>query len=358
MVLFVPMLGLFLLVTPALRRHLAGPAFWLFALTAALGGLPILLWNMHHDWVTVQHTRGHAGLQQGPSIHWLGPFNYLALQAALLLGYWFVVWVCALWAYRPGQSTARVGFLWWMSLPMFVFFALFSLKNGGGEPNWPITAYLSGMVLAAAWLADFLTQASPGPFAPGVILRRAFFACFTALGLVLSILVHDMRLARPLLTRLAGPPTREQPLPLRGVDPTCRLKGWQTLARAVDNARAELHEQGIDALVAAGNWALPGEIAFYLDDQPIVYCLGSELGDRHSQYDLWRPNPLADGERFLGRTFILVGIKPSKVAGAFERMEPERMVWHFEGDQPVALWTYCIGHGYRGLGSGQQSKRY
>ena len=39
-------------------------------------------------------------------------------------------------------------------------FLLFSVKTGGGEPNWPVTAYLSGLVLAAAWLARQLRVAA------------------------------------------------------------------------------------------------------------------------------------------------------------------------------------------------------
>ena len=35
---------------------------------------------------------------------------------------------------------------------MFLVFFAFSFKTGGGELNWPITAYLSGLVLTAAWL--------------------------------------------------------------------------------------------------------------------------------------------------------------------------------------------------------------
>ena len=42
--------------------------------------------------------------------------------------------------------------------PMFLIFLGFSFKTDGGEPNWPGTAYLSGLVLAASWLAEQLAS--------------------------------------------------------------------------------------------------------------------------------------------------------------------------------------------------------
>ena len=60
--------------------------------------------------------------------------------------------MAAMMAHRPWKETdAGVRYLWWMSAPMFVVFGLFSLRTNV-EPNWPVTAYLSGAVLAAPGL--------------------------------------------------------------------------------------------------------------------------------------------------------------------------------------------------------------
>jgi hypothetical protein len=375
MVLFVPMVGLFLLMQrthcsdsgagPArfsepglnepMRGQLARPGFWVMTVIGCLGGLPILYWNMQNGWVTLQHARGHAGLQQGPSIHWFGPLHYFGLQAAVLLGYWFIAWAVAVWRYRPGREpNAHYGYLWWMSFPMFLFFALFSLKNGGGEANWPITAYISGMVLVIPCLASFIQ--APRPF-----VRYASLSClifFAFLGAALSIGVHDSRLLRPILSRLAEEPTDKEPTPLRRLDPTCRLKGWQTLARAVDSLRERLRAEGREAVLASGHWGLPGEIAFYASGNPVVYCLGSAFGDRHSQYDLWRPNPVDDAEQYKGRTFILVGALDFQVRDVFERVEKTRKVVHAEDGAPIAFWYVVVGHGYRGVSVKADARTY
>lgn len=350
MVLFVPSLGLFLLLTPRFRSHLLRPGFWAMALIGALGGLPILFWNMANGWVTLKHTQGHAGLDGG-GLRPLGPFVYLGTQAALLLGFWFVVYLRGLWAYRPWKETDQdTAFLWWMSVPVFAFFLLFSLKNGGGEPNWPIVAYLSGMILAAAWLARRLGWAGfPRAESPRFDLARPLAYGFLVLGFLVTLAVHDSRWLQPVLVRLAGSATEVQPAPLRRLDPTCRLKGWRTLAGEVDALAARLRAEGSEPLIAAGSWSLPGEIGFYSEGHPTVYSLGSGLGDRRSQYDLWHPNPVDDPEDFAGRTFILVGIAPYTVRNAFDQVEPLRWVRHEENGHPIAVWGITVGRGFRGL---------
>src|SRR5262249_36317850 len=186
------------------------------------------IWNVQHDWLTVRHTLGsHVGLQgdNAGRIHWLGPFAYLGTQGALFLVYWFAVWAWAMVAHNPqreGRPEHR--FLWFMSVPMFVFFWLFSFKNGGGEPNWPITAYLAGMVLAGAWLLEQLQ--SP------ILWRRRLtwimVPSMAVLGMLLTFLVHQPRLLLPALAWLAGPATADNLTPSRKLHPTCRLRGRQT----------------------------------------------------------------------------------------------------------------------------------
>src|SRR5262249_29425818 len=243
------------------------------------------------------------------------------VQFALLLGFWFVGWVNAMIAHRPWrEADAGVRYLWWMSAPMFVFFLLFSPKDGGGEPNWPVTAYISGLVLAGGWRAAHLR--SPVRWYRRLSYATVAVAC--ALGLLLSVLVHHSNWFYPVLKPLAGAPSPANPMPLRDVDPTCRLKGFRTLAAEVDRIRARLRAAGREPVLAASSWALPGEVGFYCEGHPTVYSVGPVFGDRHSQYDLWRPNPIDDGDDFSGRTFVIVSYGNLPLAMAFERVEPTR----------------------------------
>jgi hypothetical protein len=350
MVLFVPMVGLYLAATPARRGELLRPGFWIMLAVGALGGLPILIWNIAHDWLTVRHTlSAHVGIQgdNAARIHLLGPLAYIGTQCALFLVYWFVVWAWAMAAHNPWrESRPAYRFLWFMSVPMFLFFLLFSLKNGGGEPNWPITAYLSGMVLAGFWLREQLRSATPR-------LRRwtrIMVPAMASVGLVLTLLVHEPRLLAPALGKLAGAPTRDNPTPMRQLDPTCRLRGFSaTLAAELDRLRAQLRAEGIEPVLAGSGWNLPGEISFYCQGHPDVYSLGAAIGDRHSQYDLWRPNPVFEPAPFLGRTFIMVGARAGYVRRAFDEVDDTYEVFHTEGGHAIASWTITVCRGYRGF---------
>ena len=170
------------------------------------------------------------------------------------------------------------------------------------------------------------------------------------LGIATTIAVHYPAAGRPLLVAIAGRPSPQRPYPLRRVDPTCRLRGWRTLAAAVDDVRAELRARGEDPVVAATVWNLPGIVAAYGDRHPTVYTIGLVAGDRLSQYDLWRPNPIWDPDAFRGRTFILVGGLSPALCDAFDAVEPPREVRYVEGDQPVAGWLITVARGYRGFG--------
>jgi 4-amino-4-deoxy-L-arabinose transferase-like glycosyltransferase len=347
MVLFVPSVGLFLLATPSYRRLLIRPGFWVLAVTAAVCCLPILIWNIRHDWVSWRHVSGQAGLSDDQDILWLGPFRYLGVQCLLLLGTWFFVWATAMIAHRPSREPeAGPRYLWWTSAPMFAVFLAFSLKTPE-EPNWPVTAYLSGLVLAAPWLARQLRS-------PVEWYRRLTFGCLAAscaLGLIVTVFMHHSEVARPVLLRLSGPPTASHPLPLRRFDPTCRLRGWKHLARELDRTCAALRAEGIEPVLAGAGWTLPGELGFYCAGHPTVYSLGLALGDRWSQYELWRPNPVWDADTFAGRTFLFVGDIDAVVRSAFERVEESRQVIYQESGQPIALWTVTLCRGFRGFAS-------
>jgi 4-amino-4-deoxy-L-arabinose transferase-like glycosyltransferase len=345
MVLFVPSLGFFLLTAPALRSLVARPGVWIMTALGALGGVPILAWNAANDWVTLKHTGIHAGLEDKVSLRWLGPLAYVGTQFAVLFGVWFVVWVRAVWEHRPTREPRlELQFLWWMSAPTFVFFGLFSLLNGGGEANWPLAGYLAGMVLAAGWMRDQWRD-SEGWRRRAAALSVAGGA---VLGLLLTLAIHAPIQVQPVLLSIAGTAGSADPAPICRIDLTVRLRGWRHLAAEVDQVRADLEARGVEPVLAAERWTQAGEMGFYCAGQPRFHCLGLYLGDRATQYDLWRPNPVADPEEFHGRTFLIVGRDLERLDLAFDALARSRTVEYRENGELVAAWTIAIGHGYRG----------
>jgi hypothetical protein len=345
MVLWFPSLGLFLLTSREHRHMLGQRGFWTMTAVAALAGLPILVWNAAHDWVSVLHVHNLTGAGQS-QIQWFGPIAYLATQCGVLVVFWFVAWVEAMIAHRPTKETdAGLRYLWWLSLPTFLVFLGFSPKTGGGEANWPAAAYISGLVLTAGWLARELQTRKRARF----LWTIATLVVAGGVGVAGSYVLHHAERLYPLLTALVGRPTEEKPHPLRQLDPSCRLRGWRTLAAEVDRVRAELRAEGVEPVLAATNWSLPGELGFYCAGHPEAHSIGLALHDRRSQYDFWRPNPIWDVEAFRGRTFIVVGPHPPEIAAGFEELGPPRVVTHYEHGQPIAAWGVRVCRGFRGF---------
>jgi hypothetical protein len=360
--LFVPSVFLFLLATPAYRFLLRRPGFWVMCGVSFLCCLPILIWNAENNWITFAHLRALAGFgppvpvepKDGPRFYWLGPLIYLGGQAGLLLGVWFVTWVLTMVTYRPTvEKDPGLNYLWWLSAPMFVWFWAFSLKTDGGEINWPVTAYLSGLVLAATWLGRQLDS-------PRTWYRRCTrfnIGAVCVLGITVTLAVHHSDGLHPLLTRFTGPPTKTNRFPLRKLDPTCRLRGWRTMAAAVDAERERLRTQeGIDVVLAGQSWTLPGELGVYCQGHPQAYTLGPVFGDRHSQYDLW-PGPLSQPEDFRGRTFLYIGDPMPGLAAGFETVEEPREIVHYANGQPVSYWVLTVCRGYKGFPAAMWSGR-
>jgi hypothetical protein len=136
------------------------------------------------------------------------------------------------------------------------------------------------------------------------------------------------------------------------------MRGWRHLAAAVDQTVERLRTEGCEPVLAAASWTLPGELGAYCKGRPQAYSLGLALGDRWSQYDLWRPNPVRDPEAFAGRTFVFVGDVCEEKRGAFDRVEEPREVVYREGGQPIARWHVTVCRGFHGFPNRGADARY
>jgi hypothetical protein len=118
---------------------------------------------------------------------------------------------------------------------------------------------------------------------------------------------------------------------------------------------------GEDPILAAETWATPGELGFYCRGNPPVYSFGTVIADRHSQYDVWRPNPVADAQAFRGRAFVYVGTSLPDADRVFDRTEPPVEVIASDGGIPVATWKVWVAYGFRGFppeSSGRRPPKY
>jgi len=350
MLLFPACVGLFLLTQ---KRWSLG--FGLMCAISLLGLVPILLWNAAHEWIGLRHVSTLAGGSPQSSFDPTTLPQFLASQFGLLVGYWFLAWVAAIVTFRPWRNAdPRTAFLWWTSVPVFALFLVAAVQVKG-QPNWPVAAYVPGVVLAVAWVARQFASSSRR-------YRRlcaGLLAFAIVLGLAMTFLARWPSLIRPAIATVTPSPSADNLTPVRKLDPTCRLYGWHQLAAEVDKLRDQVRaETGEEPIVATMMWNTPGELAFYCRDHPTVYTFGSALADRYSQYDLWRPNPVADAQAFRGRTFVYVGEINTDLQHAFDRCDPPVEVIASDGGIPVADWKVRVLRGYRGFPKGQRAAGY
>ncbi len=111
-------------------------------------------------------------------------------------------------------------------------------------------------------------------------------------------------------------------------------------------------------LVITDRWDTSSSLAFYLPDRPFVFCIGSLIGGRQSQFDLWpglnQVNPKTRKLRFLGRDAVLTGSIPFSslkhlIYPAFDKvvqLPPQLVYYHGVVIKRMAVWA-CFG--FKGL---------
>ena len=134
------------------------------------------------------------------------------------------------------------------------------------QANWAAPAYITALMAAAAYVWYRWGAASSGRWQR---LHLVAVGMAITLSLAMTIALHDPAL----FVRLGLQPS---------ADPLARLKGWRTLAGAVERLR----EPRPDApFVLSDRYQISSEMAFYLRGQLHTYNVN--LGRWLNQYDLW-----------------------------------------------------------------------
>jgi membrane-associated phospholipid phosphatase len=243
------------LYAPA-RRHLKTAGPYLAIAILLFCSLPVLIWNLQHGWITVEHVAHNARLHHEwkPTLRFFGEFT--AAEFGLLNPFFFAG---AFWAavafWRQYRHEPLVLFLFSMGAPLFLGYWLYSLRSRV-FPNWIAPSVVPLFCLMAVYWH-----------------RRArwpnrWLGAGIAVGLFIVVVMHDTDLVKKISSK---------PLPI-SVDPLRRVRGWSDLANAVSVARTNLLTEGKDVFVIAAHYGIVGQISFYLpeakaaiDSVPLVY---------------------------------------------------------------------------------------
>lgn len=268
MLVFLPLLFIFLLLSASDRGELKRLWPYTLSLFSSAFLLPTLYWNYRHDWITLQHTAHHVEPTTPTLLERFGFFGeFVGSQLGLLTpltGVLLIVTLIVL-VRRLRQLSRPQLYLVCFSVPGFLAFIALSFIQSI-NPNWPAVFYLAGLILLGAQYA-----------APGARGTR-LFRWGIGVGVALTLVIYTL----PLLVEYAG-------LPLGKIDPSKRIRGWQDYGAHV----AEVLQQQPrpqQTLIVSPLRKYIAEAAFYVPGHPRGYRWSGKTVHVASQYELW-PGP-------------------------------------------------------------------
>jgi len=330
MLAFFPLTGFFLLLSPDYRVELTRPLVWLTALCALIFITPMVWWNMHHGWVTLQHTSGH-----------FKPSPFSGTSALLTLAEYLVG--------QGGIISPITGLL----VSGVVFSGLFTLKSikkaeaylvcfsaiplGGIlimalfqriEPNWPGPFYDSGIILLAGWATG---KADLGQCLTSL---RRYFVPAVIVGVVFCVITYALPFVLPLLGFEGS-----------RLDPTVRLRGWHQLAQQVDAQMATFPRPKQTAIMTTNGRGVASELAFYMNGKPHVFPY-NETGIVYSQYDVWGWPANFSGKDIMLITEAYEGV-PESLRKRFQRLQRSAVLTRHLGYDRVFSYQIWLGIGFQ-----------
>jgi membrane-associated phospholipid phosphatase len=253
------------------RIHLRRPGPYLALLVNGLCTLPVLIWNVQHQWITVSHVAENAGLQGKWTPRVL---DFLGLEFGLLNPIYFVAtaWAAIAFWRRLRQNTFAL-YLFSMGAPLFVCYLLWSFHSRV-FPNWiapSIPALFCLMIVY--WHARWDEVRS---------WARKYLFTGLVLGLVVVLCLHNTNF----VAKLAGiqlPPK---------LNPSVRVQGWEETAKLVNDARKDLELEGKPVFIIGGHYGITSLINFYLPEARtnihqtlLAYCVTSQ--QPKNQFYFW-----------------------------------------------------------------------
>lgn len=129
------------------RKHLKSKYLWLGMVTAGLLFLPYILWNMTHDWATLEFMHNAKTLKMAD----VSPLGFLTGQILYNNPATLIVWLvglCYFFFHKEGKKFRLFG---WMFLSIYILFTIQEAKDYYLAPAYPIL-FAGGAVQFESWL--------------------------------------------------------------------------------------------------------------------------------------------------------------------------------------------------------------
>ncbi|WP_296745305.1 glycosyltransferase family 39 protein [Mesorhizobium sp.] len=304
---------LVLLLTKPGRAQLRTAGPWVAAAIAALGLLPVLVWNMRHGWISLAFQSGRGMANEG---HLLHPTNF-GITLLGQAGYvwppiWLIAMICLWRAARSPGSAADRFFLLIAALPV-VFFDAAALFSSHSLPHWSMSGFLFTFPLVGQWCSDF-AQRRPARLNASFAVA-AIVVPLLAIGFALQATTGAF--TRPFFERAPK------------FDVNWQIVDWSALAGLLE--ASQIKDPGVFAV--APNWMQGARVGHALGpDVPIDVLPGDP---RHFQFmDHARLNGLGNG-------FLIAALNPADEA-ASEKTYRDSLAGLYEASGPARRVTQRI----------------
>jgi 4-amino-4-deoxy-L-arabinose transferase-like glycosyltransferase len=326
MILFLPAIFLFLLLTPSCREDLYSWKPWASLLIAFLIFSPVIIWNEQNHWISFLFQLRHGtSSRDSPGARYF--FEFLGGQAAVFSPFIFIGLIWSLWkAYKIGRkrNLYQFSFLFWMAFPLFLFFTYESLHTKV-EANWPVFSQTGSIILLGGFFYQKFRDRRDS------FLIKFWIIFSIGFGFLLMMMVHIQAFTKF--------------IPLKAeVDRTNDLIGWSEMKQIY-----LMYPEAEKWPVLTTSHTMVGETAFYLKNGRAY-----QWGAPHRITDLSHVNPESIEEN---GSFLLVTFDDDRfsneAASLFKNLIPlaDIPVFAPRGDSTIQIRSYHFfkGENFKGF---------
>lgn len=287
MVIFLPSVYLFGLISQKHRNRLMTPRPYVGLLLGIAMFLPVIIWNVQNSWNSMRHVAYLGGANESFKLHIKYIGEYIASQAALVSPIIFILavfaWILALQKpYRTGKWV--YSYLVWTSLPMVAGFALLSLHTRV-YGNWPGSGYLTVSALIATF---FSTKDIPLSNNRIELMGRKLWPWGVGTAYLFSALIM-LQVVWPVV-----------PVPVKIDRTATEIAGWKELGQKAGDMLATMPDPKNTFLFGL-RYQIASELAFYAPGQPRTVSINK--WKRPNVYDYWWKDQDLMGRDAVGVTY-------------------------------------------------------
>ncbi len=299
-----------LLLTPQ-RKFFLNKWIWIAGLLVLVIFLPNLIWQMRHDWATLELLNNVKNSTKNVS---LSPVQFFLQQILLLHPLTFPLWLAGLWFIFFTQAGRPFRVLGWTYLVLFATFVVLKGKIYYLAPAYP-------MLLAAGALLveDLILRSGQGWLKPAVVtILLAGGAALAPVGLPVLPVKTFLRYQEALGAIGLKPPRTETShtaaLPQHYADQF----GWEEMTATVARIYNSLSpEDRAKTAIFGGNYGEAGAIDFFGKKYGLPKAISS-----HQNYFFWGPR------EYTGEVVIVLGGTRQNLEQRFHYVEKAAVLYH------------------------------